>query len=353
VAGDKKRSHLSIADQGREKPGPGEGAEAGASGPEPSAPKKGGRAGPATGTRKPLKKDGKDKEKKKSRARPVGQGADAADSRGAQGSGGGGGPRGPGKAAAAAQLKFSEAPKRGQEAQAAEEEGAPAWMTTFADMMTLLLCFFVLLLAMSEQDVVKFKKMVGSVRETFGVSPVYSEDAYLAEHEMVLEKVGENLDRTQRRTVEMATFIKKIHSSDPMLRDDLSIVPEREGIMVRVDALAMFEPGKARIRTEALPVLTDVIETMKEQNYKLVVRGHTDDTLISTSIYPSNWELSAARAAAVLRHLVEVGGLSPTRVKATGYGAAMPLVPNTTPENRARNRRVEFFYNHPQARDVW
>ena len=93
-------------------------------------------------------------------------------------------------------------------------------------------------------------------------------------------------------------------------------------------------------------MLKHIIDILKKHNYKVVVRGHTDDLPIRSEIFPSNWELSAARAAATLRYLAGQG-ISPSRMKAVGYADTRPIVPNNTKDNRALNRRVEFYFHRP------
>jgi len=114
----------------------------------------------------------------------------------------------------------------------------------------------------------------------------------------------------------------------------------------------MFMPGSATLRPEGIKVLQGVVEVLKKHKMNLAVRGHTDDEETGGSVYPSKWELSAARAAAAARYIIESAGISSTRVKAVGYADSNPLVPNTTAENKAVNRRVEFYYYSPDMQNA-
>nr|WP_269750523.1 OmpA family protein [Neptunomonas qingdaonensis] len=117
----------------------------------------------------------------------------------------------------------------------------------------------------------------------------------------------------------------------------------RDGkIRIRVKGSVLFESGKAAFSRQMMPILDALLDKL-EQNpeYKMGIQGHTDNVPIETTAFPSNWELSAIRATTVLRYLVR-GGIDPERVTATGYGDALPIVPNDTVEQRSENRRIEF-----------
>ncbi|WP_432734688.1 OmpA family protein [Maridesulfovibrio sp. FT414] len=229
------------------------------------------------------------------------------------------------------------------------EEGLPPWMATFADMVTLLLCFFVLLLSFANQDVANFEALKGSMRDAFGVQfqdskakhMAFSESPYTASSESAKAK-----KKMEALEVEIRAFI-----TAGKMQNLMAVNTDQNGVLVRVPTRAIFMPGTAEINPEAVKLLDKVASIMKTKNFNLVVRGHTDDRATKNNIYSSNWELSAARAASCLRYILKKTGISPNRLKAVGYAGTKPLVPNTSNRNRAINRRVEFYYQPPE--DKW
>jgi chemotaxis protein MotB len=129
----------------------------------------------------------------------------------------------------------------------------------------------------------------------------------------------------------------------------VKITAEDKGAIMRVPNRMLFDPGSARLKEGAGQVLQNAVTILKEHNFDLVVRGHTDDTAVESSAYPTNWELSSSRAAAVLRWLHEQGEISPTRLKAVGYADTQPLVPNNSDANQVLNRRMELFFHRPET----
>jgi len=229
------------------------------------------------------------------------------------------------------------------------EAGIPPWMATFADMVTLLLCFFVLLLSFTNQDVANFRTMMGSIQEAMGVQ---KEDpgAFAAPYADTSFKERKSV-RENREIVELGARIKKaIRSRD--LTSMARVSSDKSGVMLRLNNQAMFARGSAELTAEARKGLKVVIDAMENSEFNLIIRGHTDGDLTASSIYHSNWALSAARAARCLRYILENSSIPASRMKAVGYADAKPILPSTSEENRRINRRVEFFYM-PQGRSKW
>ncbi len=233
-----------------------------------------------------------------------------------------------------------------------QEEGLPGWMATFADMVTLLLCFFVLLLSFAKQDLDKFRDMLGSMENAFGVA-----SPRVKSERMALETTSSRPDKSAPASQEemmLAGVVVRIKTlldkEDEQIRKHTGVSPEREGVLLRAESAYLFKPGTAELTPAAIEVLTDAIAVLKEYDLHLVVRAHTDDTQPPPGTYPSNWELSAARAAKVLAYINEVGGIKSKRLKAVGYAQTQPLAPNTTEENRLKNQRVELYFH--KAKDV-
>ncbi|SDB29540.1 chemotaxis protein MotB [Desulfonatronum thiosulfatophilum] len=230
-----------------------------------------------------------------------------------------------------------------------EEEGAPTWMVTFADLMSLLLTFFILVLSFANMDIVRFRDMLGSIQTAFGVQVQRREADYVAFSPSQFERKDMELSKENEEILSMVVQLRTIMENDETLQKSTGVEADDNGMVLRVDSASMFDRGSATLRPEAESALDAVISILRNYNMNLVIRGHTDDVPVNSAQFPSNWELSAARATAALRYIMEYGGFSPTRMRAVGYADSRPLVPNTSEENRRKNRRVEFYYHSPDA----
>jgi chemotaxis protein MotB len=133
---------------------------------------------------------------------------------------------------------------------------------------------------------------------------------------------------------------KAVQTKD--LESQVSVSTEHAKVILRIQGNALFLPGKADLQKEARPILDGLIKTTKDYpDYKINIQGHTDDVPVASPMFPTNWELSAARATAVLRYFLDKG-IEPTRLTATGFADIFPLVSNDTEAGRAQNRRVEL-----------
>lgn len=136
------------------------------------------------------------------------------------------------------------------------------------------------------------------------------------------------------------------------MKNNVTFEATRDGLIVRIDSPILFNSGEAELKREAFPILDKLVEMTADWPNRIRIEGHTDNVPIHTSAYPSNWELSTARALSVLRYFLDHGGVEPERLAAVGYGEYHPLVPNTTPENRAKNRRVEIYIEKTKTQVV-
>ncbi|QJA06929.1 OmpA family protein [Thermosulfurimonas marina] len=216
------------------------------------------------------------------------------------------------------------------------EGGAPQWMTTFSDLMSLLMCFFVLLLSFSEMDVAKFKEVAGSLREAFGV-----------QREEVVFQTPKGLDIVSREfearfTVEELLERLKAAVKLELIKGQIQIESLEDRVVLRLNNRLVFPPGSAELTPQAKHVLDALGQVFKLFDGEIVVAGHTDDTP-PRGRFRSNWELSAARAVAVVEYLLKKGYVYPEQISAVGYGPSRPLYPNDTPEHRQANRRVEII----------
>lgn len=239
------------------------------------------------------------------------------------------------------------------------KKGAPPWMATFADLSTLLMTFFVLLLSFSSMDVQKFRDMLGSIQTAFGVQleergqfqPIVKdkEDKTKPETETKIDiqapppPPDQTAKQTEAESAAMAAQVQKlIQETD--LSKDVELTKGPRGVRLRVKGGLFFNPGQAELKSTAKPFLNGVAKVLEKSKFYLIVEGHTDNLPIKTAVFPSNWELSAARATAVVRNLNQEGGISARRMAAIGFGPYYPLTSNRAAEGRAKNRRVEFIF---------
>ncbi len=211
--------------------------------------------------------------------------------------------------------------------------GAPAWMVTFSDMVTLLLCFFVLLLSMANMDQVKFLKVANSMRSAFGV--VGDRDA-LDLSPAIIETGVTNEDLVQRVYKRIESQLNRL-----TLNKDVELVKDRGAVVLRINSAVLFDVGESSLKPQAFPVLKRVAELVRPLPLHLRVEGHTDDSVFAGRSI-SNWDISMFRSIAVVKFFAENQLLPLDRMSAAGYGDQHPVAPNDTPENRALNRRVEF-----------
>ncbi len=209
--------------------------------------------------------------------------------------------------------------------------GAPLWMVTYSDMVTLLLTFFVLLLSMANLDNVKFNKASDSLAGAFGVLASSSQTEVTSPKVVSYSPVDD--DFTSRVYRRLRT---KLH--ELKLNKKVKLVKDRGAVVLRIDESVLFASGQQEIQQDAYPVLRKVAELVRPLPLNLKVEGHTDDRGAELA----NWDLSVARAVSVLRFLASNQLIPLTRMAATGYGSQKPLFPNASDRERALNRRVEF-----------
>ncbi|MDR1727876.1 MAG: OmpA family protein [Acidobacteriota bacterium] len=256
-----------------------------------------------------------------------------------------------------------------------EPENHERWMVSYADFLTLLFAFFTCLYAMSTVDAQKMGKMVASMKESFGGEVFEAGGSTLS-----LSDVGGSLSSSEmlknperdakpdsegvmNPKDEKGTSGKSVLNGDAamgrfkrgleaMLGDEIKkkmvrIRMERRGIVVSLGENGMFDSGSDVIKPEGRAMLDSIATSLTSVGNQVRVEGHTDNVPISTERFPSNWELSTARATAVISRLVTHFGMSPRLLSAAGYGEYRPTAPNDTEEGRARNRRVDIIILSP------
>ncbi len=270
-----------------------------------------------------------------------------------------------------------------------DDGGGAGWIMTFADLMSLLMCFFVLLLSFSEMDVLKFKRLAGSMKSAFGVqqqlnvnqvpkgtsviaqefSPgtplptplneIWQKTTDIsrnsldtacqdlgssnsgelgdAQRLMVLDKIADLVGETAADAARMVSALES-----EVLSGQVEVETEGRKIVVRLKERGIFESGSDKIASRFMPAVAKVSEVLLETPGSIAVEGHTDSVPISTSRFRSNWALSSARAVSIAHELMADGRLTRSRFQVSGRADTKPLEQNTTPQGRARNRRVEL-----------
>ncbi len=219
-----------------------------------------------------------------------------------------------------------------------ECKGIPGWLISFGDLMSLLLTFFILLFSMGTISLEKFHMVIKGITESLGGRKVFYEQKLMNNTNINIE-IKEMYPKVKKR--------QRLEKELYKLEEDLKkkgIDSEVEGhgsiLRFRVNISKMFPPGSEKPTPEAEKIIELICKKLKEAEYPLIIEGHTDDTPVRGK-FKNNLELSLARAVYILKKFIECG-YDPTLLAARGYGPYRPLVPNTSPKNREKNRRVEF-----------
>jgi chemotaxis protein MotB len=250
--------------------------------------------------------------------------------------------------------------------------GSPAWIVTFADLATLLLTFFILLLSFAEMDVEKYRAMANSMAVAFGSNQVLG-DAVGGSPLTLIESDTVSLPEPMETATDEPEFIderaeadaptkipagvidlasRMIEELEPEVASEaLSVNYDESRVVIRFSEEAAFRSGEAAIKPAMVPIIERVVEVLSGCSGDVLVAGYTDDRPIASGRYRSNWDLSAARAVSVVHELVLNRQVPAERVVAAGRAETNPLVPNDSPENRAKNRRVEIAIRNPQCDD--
>ena len=225
------------------------------------------------------------------------------------------------------------------------DEGAPEWVVTFGDMMSLLLTFFILLLSFAQMERVRYKVFSGSVMRAFGVQEVIPVFNRPQADNIVATEFSMNFS-SSRVFDGMRAAMNRHQSTAPAGRVQVELFEDYRGVVLSIGEEEMFEPGQPDIRPVMWPFLDDVLDTAVFNNCQIQVEAHTDNTPIRSTVYPTNDHLAAARAVSVVRYtLGRQPKLEPHRMEAIPLGPTQPRFPNIGERNRRRNRRVEFVFS--------
>ncbi len=223
-------------------------------------------------------------------------------------------------------------------------ENHERWLISYADFITLLMVFFVVMYSMSSADSEKFKKISQSLSQAFnvdvmqGASQTDMLDGIQTPEPPVDSMIQDaEVPQVQRLQTKIEALLDG-SSQTP----DVTVGRDKEGLVIRLSGSYLFDSGRAELKPNALAVLDTIADEIRTVPNDIRVDGHTDSTPIDSPRYPTNWELSTARALAVTRYLTETDGIRSGRVMAAGFGEFRPIAANDTREHRALNRRVEI-----------
>ena len=273
-----------------------------------------------------------------------------------------------------------------------DDEKNDGWLVTWGDLMSLLLCFFVLILSMAEIDIIRYKQLADSMSNAFGVqrelqlesvpkgtSVVSTEFRPGIPDETIVDVVQQetrdqtrnslrignpNSPESEEKDVrdevltydEVMALIKETQLDAEMLRrllkteikeGQIDVESTARTILIRIREKGSFASGSALLNSSFVGVIDKIANALTQIEGRISVEGHTDNVPINTFAYPSNWDLSAARSVAVVRRMLDIAPLEPKRVTASGFADTRPQAINSTFEGRARNRRVEIVVKQP------
>lgn len=218
------------------------------------------------------------------------------------------------------------------------------WLVSYADFVTLMFGFFLILWASAEQNPEKFSEMALAFQRAFNTGSMLGQDG-----------TGQIIGAGGRFGTLMISPTQRISdragelAAQMGLTDDISVGTRKEGVVITLSGSLLFDSGRAKLREDAVDVLARLATILETEPGRIRIEGHTDNIPIETGDYPSNWELSTDRASSVLRFFAGTLGMPAARFEIAGYGEYRPILPNSTRENRSKNRRVEIIVLNPDA----
>ena len=237
-----------------------------------------------------------------------------------------------------------------------EHDNHERWMVSYADFITLLFAFFVVMYAISSVNEGKYKVFSVSVNHAFGANGKAGEGSavHLTEEEIYFKSLVDRrnarmAEKQRKQNERMQTLAKTLNETmDKFVKNgQMNVSQTGRGVELEINASALFNQGEADIQPEAKKTLADAAKVLVDNDYAVEVEGHTDNMPISTARFPSNWELSSARASSVVRLFIDQG-VATKRLKAVGSADNQPVQSNDTAEGRARNRRVTITVLAPE-----
>lgn len=245
-----------------------------------------------------------------------------------------------------------------------EHENHERWLVSYADFITLLFAFFVVMYSVSAVNEGKFRTVSESIKAALNPVVSHQVTSYrfdIGQHRARPSIVESIVDRKARVIQTVDKFIKRVEVLGGRSFSNKPVAAAtKNGVLITIPDSMLFESGRADMHPSALPIMESLAVVLSDSApdiKEITVQGHTDNVPIHTAQFPSNWELSSARAVTVVRLLTEQFEVSPANISASGHGEFKPVANNLTPDNRAKNRRVEILLvmaepvqNDPTAR---
>jgi chemotaxis protein MotB len=222
------------------------------------------------------------------------------------------------------------------------EEGAPAWVVTFGDLMSLLLCFFVLLLSFSEMDRNKYRIVSGAMKNAFGIQrkkPVFESPKG---QKMISKEFDQAIILMKVQDV-INPILQELEDEFQEFKGSIEIAVDEDEITIRMMGEATFDTGRAILKKNFAPLLLKIGEVLSKTKGEIIIAGHTDNVPLSGGSYRSNLGLSMARAGSVAEYLLKSTSIDPKRLSTMAFGEYRPLESNHTEQGRQKNRRVEII----------
>jgi chemotaxis protein MotB len=226
-----------------------------------------------------------------------------------------------------------------------EGSGGGGWEIIYSGFAMILLCFFIMLSSFSSIEAAKVMQFVKSFVNAVSILPG---GAKIDDGDAVLPSSPDMVSADSQ----LAGIYDKLKTlaEHRIQQGEVAVAFSPKGLVMRLSDQVLFDVGVADISPKAIPLLEKIGAIIADSPYEVRVEGHTDDVPINTERYPSNWELSTARAVTVLRYFIETYGISSKRLAAEGFAEYHPIVPNDSNENRAKNRRVEIIFLKPASK---
>lgn len=245
--------------------------------------------------------------------------------------------------------------------------GSPGWMTTFGDLMSLLLTFFILLFSMSMLNESQFNKAADSLRSSFigtGTDSIIDggSDFIDSNESSGYEDIDpEEVIVSENSTEDVHTIPEAVHQlyetvdgylTEEGIETDVTISRDQEGVYIDIKEAILFDSGRATLKDSGQETIGNLAGMFELFDNEIIIEGYTDNVPSTSARFPTNWELSVERAVSVLRHLTDNFSISPERLSARGYGEYRPTVANDSSKNRAQNRRVNIVIVHDSRKEV-
>jgi chemotaxis protein MotB len=222
-----------------------------------------------------------------------------------------------------------------------ERENLERWLVTYADLITLLLAFFIMMYTFSKQDAQKHQEVAGRLKAIFrGGSSIVKEGGGIGQKVVGASPGSAGAGRGIEAELENQIAAMADANDEGQ---KISVFRDERGIVIRIMDRAFFDEGRAELKEAAKSALRKIVPILEKSNNHVSIEGHTDDVPINTAEFKSNWELSTRRATEVVRHLIEKYGFLPNRISASGYAEYRPVAANDTDRDRALNRRIEII----------